>query len=381
MTTLAKRPHDKGRAAAPFDASGVLEGLPQAVLVIAEDDRITYANPAAEMLLQASAAILARRTLADIVPRHHPVLRLVEQVRARAGSATEYGLDLSSPALGAHPDVDVSVHMLAGKQGLLLTIIERAVLRALERRHAKRSSARSMVALASLLAHEIKNPLSGIRGAAQLLEADASDEGRGLTRLICEETDRICALVDSMTAFGGSAPEAMAPVNIHAILTHVKQLATAGFAAHIQLVESYDPSLPAMIGHHDQLVQAVLNLVKNAAEAIGEERRDGRIVLGTSYRPGLRLNRSGGSGPTGLPLAVTIADNGPGIPVSIQATLFEPFVTTKARGSGLGLALVAKIIEDHGGLIEIERARGITTVSLLLPLADVAALLPQPLRS
>lgn len=353
-----------------LDASVVLEALPQAVIVVGANDRVVYANSAAEALLRSSAAALARRTLRDLLPPHHRVLDLVSQVAASGESATEYGIDLTSPVIGAHPDVDVTARPLPLGQGLAVTFSERSVMRSLERRHAQHVSARSMVGLASVLAHEIKNPLSGIRGAAQLLEADVTESGRNLTRLICTETDRICNLVDRMTEFGSPVPAAMTPVNIHAILQHVRHLAASGFARHVQFVEAYDPSLPPVIGHHDQLVQTLINLVKNAAEAIGPDRTDGRIVLGTSYRPGLKLRRGSRSSRAHLPLIVTVADNGPGIPESIESTLFEPFVTTKTTGSGLGLALVAKVVEDHGGHVELERSQGTTTVTLLLPIAD-----------
>lgn len=353
------------------DPATLLEALPHAVIVIDRDDRLIYANPAAETLFKASAATLSRRRFQALLSPHHPLVGLIEDVRRKGGSATEYGIDLSSPALGSHPNVDVAIRSLPSGPELLVSLIERGILGALERRQAQRAAARSMVALSSLLAHEIKNPLSGIRGAAQLLELEASADGRSLTRLICEETDRICALVDRMAAFGSARPQAMAPVNIHAVLSHVRQLAAAGFARHIPIIEAYDPSLPAVMGNRDELVQALLNLVKNAAEAIGEEPAGGRIVLGTRYRPGLRVSR--GAGHAGLPLVVTVSDSGPGIPASVQAALFEPFVTTKARGSGLGLALVAKIVEDHGGLVEIERVRDMTHVRLLLPVAEAGA--------
>jgi two-component system nitrogen regulation sensor histidine kinase GlnL len=221
--------------------------------------------------------------------------------------------------------------------------------------------------MASMLAHEIKNPLSGIRGAAQLLESGLDDADRALTRLICEETDRIVRLVDRMEVFSDARPLWREKINIHAILDHVKRVAQSGFARHIRFVEDYDPSLPPIAANRDQLVQALLNLVKNAAESIGDA-VDGEITLKTAFRPGVSFRTVGDRNTVGLPFEVCVRDNGPGVPDDIAAHLFEPFVTTKSSGTGLGLALVAKIINDHGGVIECDSLPRRTAFRILLPM-------------
>jgi two-component system nitrogen regulation sensor histidine kinase GlnL len=232
-----------------------------------------------------------------------------------------------------------------------------------------RDAARSVTAMAALLAHEVKNPLSGIRGAAQLLENGLPEEDRQLVRLIIDETDRIVALVDRMEVFSDNRPLQREPVNIHRVLEHVRMVAENGFAKHVRFVETYDPSLPPVLGNRDQLIQVLLNLVKNAAEAVPNP--GGEIILSTAYQHGLRLRVPGGT-VTDLPLVISVRDNGAdGIPDDLKGNLFDPFVSTKPKGSGLGLPLAAKIINDHGGIIEFDSQPGRTVFSIILPMAKV----------
>jgi two-component system nitrogen regulation sensor histidine kinase GlnL len=217
-----------------------------------------------------------------------------------------------------------------------------------------------------MLAHEIKNPLSGIRGAAQLLESVVSDDDRALTRLITDETDRIVSLVDRMEIFSDERPIERSAVNIHSVLDRVKALARNGFARHIRIVEDYDPSLPPVFGNRDQLIQVFLNLVKNAAEAIGRE-EGGEVTLSTAFRPGIRLSVPGTQDRVSLPLDFCVHYNGSGVPDDLLPILFDPFITSKPNGSGLGLALVAKIVGEHGGVIECESSPRGTTFRILMP--------------
>jgi two-component system nitrogen regulation sensor histidine kinase GlnL len=364
----AFEPHATSTAPPPGSADIVLNALPHPVLMIGPDGRITDANVAAEDFFEVSVLVLRRHVLRDLVPFGSPVLSLIEQVRGRAAPVNEYRVDLGTPRNGGERVVDLHVAPVPERRGhVVVMLLERTIADKMDRQLTHRGAARSVSALAAMLAHEIKNPLSGIRGAAQLLEQSAGDDDRTLTRLICDEADRIVKLVDRMEVFSDQRPVEREPVNIHVVLDHVKRLAQTGFARNIKFVQEYDPSLPPVLANRDQLIQVFLNLVKNAAEAVGEAAPDGEIQLSTAFRPGMRLSMPGSKSRVSLPLEFCVRDNGPGVPEDLMPHLFDPFVTTKPKGSGLGLALVAKIIGDHGGIIECESQPRHTVFRVLMP--------------
>jgi len=361
-----------GRAAGPSaspgraapEAGAILAALPVPVVVLDREERFLSANGAAEQFFQASVASLAQMRLTDLLPPDSRIFALLAQVRQTDCVVSDHDLVLESPRLSRR---GVSAHgaPLPEEPGaVVLTLQDGSTAQMLDRQLNFRGAARGASAMAAMLAHEVKNPLSGIRGAAQLLEQNAAEADRELCQLIQDEADRIRGLVDRFDMFS-DRPVELGPVNIHQVLDHVRRIAVSGFASHLRIVEDYDPSLPPVWGNRDLLVQILLNLVKNAAEAVDPV--GGEIVLSTAYHHGVRIAVPGSSERVHLPLQVSVRDNGPGIAEDIRGTLFEPFVSTKRGGQGLGLALAAKLVADQGGLIECDSRPGRTVFRLSMP--------------
>jgi two-component system nitrogen regulation sensor histidine kinase GlnL len=352
--------------AMPVEARAVLAALPDPVLVV-EGGCLRYANAAAEEFFDAGASTLLGLPLAQLLPADSPVFALIESVRRTGASVSEYGVGVDMPRTGARLMTVQAAPLGEEHDHVVLVLQGRSIADKIDRQLTHRNAARSVTAMAAMLAHEVKNPLSGIRGAAQLLEENAGPGDRELTRLICDESDRICALVDRMDVFSDRRPLERTPVNIHEVLERVRRAAQSGFARHIRFIEDYDPSLPAVHGNRDLLIQVFLNLVKNAAEAAPAQ--GGEIILSTAFQHGVRLAVAASDSRVHLPLVVSVTDNGDGIPEDLRPHLFDPFVSTKHNGSGLGLALVAKVVGDHGGVIEFESQPRRTVFRVLLPMA------------
>lgn len=346
--------------------TAILDSLSEAVLVVDADSLIRYANLSAEQFFGVGRARLVGHPLSEFVPEDTPLFSLLEQVTATGGAVAENGVTLASPRIGNRFCALRLSPVVDGDGLVVVSLTEQTIARNIDRQMSHRSAARSVSALAAMLAHEVKNPLSGIRGAAQLLEQSVPDSERELTNLICEETDRIVALVDRMEAFADGRPIERGPINIHQVLNHVRRLSQNGFGKNVRFIETYDPSLPEVHGDRDQLIQVFLNLVKNACEVPGDSDRE--IELSTAFKHGLRLAVPGQQAKVNLPLVVSVRDNGRGVSDEIRGHLFDAFVTNKPTGTGLGLALVAKIINDHGGAIEFDSEPGRTTFRVMLPL-------------
>ncbi len=344
----------------------IWNSLPNPVLTVDGSGTIVEVNSAAEDFLSASQRQLSGQKLAALAGEDSRLADLVRQVLRQGVSMAEYGVELGWPELPARLVDLYAAPMAERAAGAVVIIHPRAIVETMDRSLSHRNAARSVAGMAQMLGHEIKNPLAGISGAAQLLQMNLSGEDRELTALIREEAERIGALVSRVEQFGEIAPGRYQPVNIHDVLDRACRSAKAGFAAHVRFSQDYDPSLPPTLGDADQLMQVMLNLLKNAAEATPKV--GGIITVRSSYRAGMKV-----ATPTGrresLPLQITITDNGSGVPEDLLRDIFEPFVTAKSSGSGLGLALVSKIISDHGGVIACESEPGRTQFRLLLPVA------------
>lgn len=374
MASLRRGRSARAAAGAMPDSAALLAALPNPVVALDRAGTVRFVNPAAEQFFGASAAALVARKLSEFIQPRSQIFTLIEAVWRSGGSIAEYDALLEGPRFPARSVTIQGAPAGEGADLIVLTLHERSMADKMDRQLTHLNAARSVTAMAAMLAHEVKNPLSGIRGAAQLLEQDVDASGRELTQMICEETDRIVALVNRMEAFSDHAPIARDDVNIHEVLDRVRKIAQSGFARHARVSEQYDPSLPAVSGDRDLLLQVFLNLVKNAAEAIPSA--GGEIVLTTAYRHGLRLMAPGSDTRRHLPLMVSVADNGGGIPDDLKPHLFDPFVTTKRNGTGLGLALVAKVIGDHGGVIEFDSQPRRTVFRVFLPISTPSGSTP-----
>ena len=351
-------------------AATLWASLPVPAIILDERDRAIDVNPAAELFLNASTRALRGQPVFDRLAVAAPLEEVFARVRANQSSLyindVDVGTGERAPVicnLQAAPVADAPGHVL-------LLISPREFAERIGRGQGMKHAARSAIGMAEMLAHEIKNPLAGITGAAQLLSMNLPPEDVELADLIVAETRRILKLLEQVEQFGNLRPPEARAVNIHDVLDRARRSALLGFAAHMTILEDYDPSLPPTACDPDQLLQVLLNLLKNAAEASGG--KPGTIRLHTFYDHALRLRRVDGAG-TPLPLQIEIIDDGPGIPPEIAESIFDPFVSGRENGTGLGLALVSKIVADHGGWITAESVPGRTVFRLSLPVAPRAA--------
>ena len=345
----------------------ILNSISYPLVMLNNSNIILFANLACESFFRASISLLQGRNIENFLPYKTPAIEMLEHVRHRMAAICEYKVDLSSPRLGPNSVTDIVATPYGEKEGHVVMIFQkRAMANKMDSQLNHLSAARTVTGLAAMLAHEIKNPLSGIRGAAQLLGKNAEPDERALSQLITDETDRIVSLVDQMEVFSDERPPAHDPVNVHSVLDTVKNIAINGFGRDVEFIENYDPSLPHVYANRDQLVQVFINLVKNACEAmVGVDQP--QLIISTAFRSGIKISSSINDERISLPLEFTIRDNGCGIQSNIISHVFDPFITTKSNGKGLGLALVSKIIGDHRGIIEIESQTTGTLMRILMP--------------
>lgn len=347
-------------------APGIIwASLPIPALLISGSDLVEEINPAAELFLNISTRNLRNQPVLDVLSIDAALDEAFARVRANQAALFINDCNVTT---GEKPPVACTVQVAPVQDApdrLLLLISPRELADRLERGSGVKSAAKSAIGMAEMLAHEIKNPLAGISGAAQLLSMNLSPEDRELTDLIVEETRRVVKLLEQVEQFGNTRPPERQPVNLHDVLDRARRSALVGFGSHMRFVEDFDPSLPAAWADPDQLQQVFLNLLKNASEAA--DPAGGTIRLRSFYDHALRLRRADGSGGP-LPLNIEIIDDGPGIPPHIAADVLEPFVSGRPNGTGLGLALVSKIISDHNGWLAVESVPGRTVFRISLPM-------------
>ncbi len=355
----------------------ILNSINHPLLIVAENGLVVYANAASEGFFEMSAPILRRQKIDDIVNFDSPLLALIEQVFQKNIAVNEYEIQFEIPRLQKAKIVDIQANpmdetggeMMAGSGQKLISLMftERNMANMIESHILSRNATKSIANMADILAHEIKNPLSGIRGAAQLLGATASSDDKSLTQLICDETDRICNLIDQMEQFSyGKIPE-FEDINLHLLIDHVKKLAENGFGKRVTFIEIYDPSLPLISGNKDQLIQILLNLIKNACEAL-ENVPNPTITITTAYKVGLKMKLPNRDKLLSLPFQLTIEDNGQGINSEALPHIYDAFISNKIGGKGLGLALVAKLVTDHSAVIDYIGDKSGAKFRILFPL-------------
>jgi two-component system nitrogen regulation sensor histidine kinase GlnL len=355
----------------PVLPATLIEALPSAIIVVDRDGVCRLLNAAAEDLLQVGRKNLLGRRLSEIIPDDCPVFSLIEQCRLGRSAVSDSEMLIDGPRLHLE-HVFVEVAPLGDPHGsVVVSMRDRGLEHRMARQGAAAEAAQSVRSMAGMLAHEIKNPLAGIRGAAQLLESKLGPGEGALAALIREEADRIVGLVNGVEIFADDRAPVLSEINVHEALDHVCKLARVSFARHVSLREYYDPSLPPLRGNRDLLIQVFLNLVKNAAEAC--EGSKGEIVVTTAYQAGFRIGERNKAHRQPRRIAVTVSDNGPGVPEALLGNLFDPFVTSKPGGRGLGLPLVAKLVRAHDGVIEFSSRPGATRFTVLLPISDTQA--------
>ena len=339
--------------------------LPVPAFLIGPDDAIARINPAAETFLNASDRSVAGTPAFDTLAIDAPLDDAFHRVRRDQSSLFMNNVDVGG-GNAAPVNSNIQIAPMMGVADHVLVLLQPRVLaNRLGRSMSVKSAAKSAIGMAEMLAHEIKNPLAGITGAAQLLGMNLGGEDLEMTDLIVSETRRIVKLLEQVEQFGNLRPPAKGVVNIHDLLDRARKSATVGFAAHMTILEDYDPSLPATYVDADQMLQVFLNLLKNAAEATNGG--PGTIQLRTFFDHSLR--RRDRNGTASLPLGVEVIDDGPGLPPEIAANIFDPFVSGRENGTGLGRALVSKIILDHDGWISVDSVPGRTVFRISLPIA------------
>ncbi len=367
---IAEQTKISGAVLADNQNRDMLDLLPFPVLAITADASFVWLNHAAETFLDSSRTMLVGSNLNVFFAPDSPIFSLIDRSLSSGRSVSDASVSFYSPRVGARRG-DVHLVPVTGADGgvieLIITIHEQTSFRQFEDMNQFKGAALSMSKMTALLSHEIKNPLAGIKGAAQLLQMELPEQSHELSEMIVTEADRITSLLNRIDTFSVDAPLSLDKVNIHEVLDHTVRITSASFGRHLSIERNYDPSLPVLDADRELLVQCFLNLFKNASEATD---KTGRLTIRTSYNLARYMAQSATRKLVHLPLQIEIEDNGSGISDEVAAHIFEPFISTKIQGSGLGLAMVASIISDHGGAVALRQVPAGSCFVINLPLSD-----------
>jgi two-component system nitrogen regulation sensor histidine kinase GlnL len=353
----------------PLTSLDGLDLLSSAVIILDFESRVTYANAAAENLLESSFKTLASQKLEDLFLNGDGLAEIFQE--AVEHRFADKRLDLTLERVGREP---LLVHVVvtaldSPAMPVLIELRENVQQLKLDREERLLDQSQANKELIRNLAHEIKNPLGGIRGAAQLLEFELPErhlkELREYTQVIIKEADRLQTLVDRLLA-PHRRPHIVGDVNIHEVCERVRSLIVAEFSSGLTIKRDYDLSVPEFRGDKEQLIQAVLNIAHNAAQALSRRINAGDAVLTLQTRIARQVTLA--KVRYRLALDLHIIDNGPGIPTDIQDRIFYPLVSGRDGGNGLGLTLAQTFVQQHMGVIECESRAGCTDFRILIPL-------------
>jgi two-component system nitrogen regulation sensor histidine kinase GlnL len=362
------------------DPKRLIASLPQGFLLLAPDLTIATVNPAAEQLIGQGARRLLGRSIHDVLAFEEPLI--LERLAEREAHLVAPGSLVRICHQPARP-IDVTTAPVLHSPGWQIVVLHEPVgVEALTMGMAGDDGEGAALRAPDVLAHEIKNPLAGIRGAAQLLDRRISDSDRALTGLITTEVDRIAKLIDQMQSLGRRSHDPVVDCNLHEAARHAQAILAAGragsTAGRFVVEEEFDPSLPPITANHDALVQVLLNLMANARDAC-EGVEVPRIIVRTRFASGIQVHVGPGGKTVRLPIELRVSDNGPGVPAALHDHIFEPFVSNKKSGQGLGLALVQKLVRDMNGRVTHDRdeTKGLTHFRLHLPVAGSVPMGPR----
>lgn len=333
---------------------------PFGLLQVDHRRRIVAANPQAQSILGHSERAMLRRPLSEVVFHDSPLFELIDRSVSARGDMTAHAVVISGPGFTRNRVLDIRLRPVEDG-GAVLALSEVADHEAVD-------SPASVAAFGRILGHEVKNPLAGISGAAQLLLRKARDDQTGMLEIIQSETKRIERLVSRLSAFELFSSPRLERMNIHELIDRVVAAEKAAYGDSVEIIRLYDPSLPDIEIDQDHMHEALQNLMRNGIEAALPERSDPKLTIQTAFETSFAIAALNPSEPLGRAIRITVEDNGPGISPEHREKLFELFSSSKSGGRGLGLSVVSEIVTAHNGRIKVDSVPGRTRFSIYLPI-------------